>query len=110
MVQNIENEKQFLVDKNLTKNYQLSSVGDSSIGLLLNNLTNITIGDTLRIYNTTKSIPIYNESEISMINTNDVIPSEYDIRINGNESVNIIPTNRILDNIYELQEDSIVEN
>lgn len=110
MFQPINIEKQFLIDKNLSTEYNTFINNDSSIGMQFNNKTISILGDILSLAKSTISIPFYIESNLNRLTPETPTINKYNLKINTNEGFNVITINRILEDIYTIQRQLIVEN
>lgn len=75
-----------------------------------NNKTISILGDILSLAKSTISIPFYIESNLNRLTPETPTINKYNLKINTNEGFNVITINRILEDIYTIQRQLIVEN
>lgn len=95
--------KSFPIDA--TKEYEQISCGDNSFGLSFNKNIERILKDTLTLYTKSNNSFIFEKNDTILSKIKEINYSIENLYFNGNESVNIITTQRILSLINDIQED-----
>lgn len=103
MYQPVGSRIKSFVDRYIERSYTTENKGDSSIGIIINNMTSSIIKDIHNIYGNLEKIPKFDSSGIIDESPNNIemIPNE--LKININEDVNASTLKRIFDKIYIIQ-------
>lgn len=107
--QNIENIYESAVDLNTEKTFDGLNCSNSSLGLLLNKIISSILKDILVLYNNSKNSYLIDIDEVFIQSIEEIAYDNNNLYINGNETFNIIPIQRILTLLIDLQKKLIAK-